>query len=168
MNWQRNIYDYELDITPLPKLEVHPRGETARRARRAFLYGSIIFGVLGALTGAAWGQDTVQIGRTLYINGAAQQGTTVSISPSDQPGEWARVVMDNRHVNDGGDTGAYVLNFDGVPVGVSYEWDKNPVTGADAITVNPPAGITCLPADCRLTVMEGFEGEIILLDWVGS
>jgi hypothetical protein len=60
MNWQRDIYDYELDSTPLPKLEVHPRGETARRARRAFLYGSIIFGVLGALTGAAWGGDRAE------------------------------------------------------------------------------------------------------------
>ena len=40
--------------------------------------------------------------------------------------------------------------------------------GADKITVVPPEGLICIPADCAMTVMEGFEGYVVILDWVGS
>jgi hypothetical protein len=162
---QHGYYDPTQDSTPLPQMEVFPHGEAARKERRAFLYASVIFGLAGFAAGAAFG-ETIQIGG-VYVNGAAQVGTTVTINPSDEPGEWARVVMDNRHVNDGSDTGAYVLTFDGVPVGVQFLWDSDPVLGSDAITLTPPAGITCQPADCRLTVPEGFTGEMVLLDFMG-
>lgn len=115
--------------------------------------------------GAAWG-ETITIG-SIYVNGAQQQGTTVTISPSDKPGEWARVVMENRYVNQGRDDGTYALPFDGVALEAQFLWDADPVLGADRVTILPPDGIVCIPEDCSVTVPEGFTGEIILIDWRG-
>jgi hypothetical protein len=112
-------------------------------------------------------QDTITIGG-IYVNGAAQFGTTVSIEPSDKPGELAVVTLTNEHVNDGGDNAEYFVGIDGLAVGVTFTWDADGFSGADRITVSPPEGITCLPEDCSVTVLEGFVGTVVLLDWVGS
>jgi hypothetical protein len=151
------------DFVPLPSYL--PMDEAKRRARKAFLRAAVIFGALGFAAGAAFG-ETISIG-SMYINGYEPKGTTVSISPSDLPGEWARVVMENRHVNQGSDTGDYSLTFDGVVIPLEFVWDQDPILGSDAITLTPPDGIICVPADCSVTVPEGMTGEIVLLDWRG-
>jgi hypothetical protein len=162
-------YDPEVDSTPLQQVECFPAGEAKRKAHRAFKRGMFLgaaamaAGIFAADRAAG---ETISIGRA-YIHGEAFGSTTVTIAPSTEPGEWARVVLVNKHVNQGSDTGNYTLTLDGVVIGVAFEWDKIALTGADAITLTPPAGITCLPADCSVTVMEGFEGEIILIDFMG-
>lgn len=160
-----NYYDPEQDSTPLQRGEFNPPGY----ARRAFWRGVVIGGLIVGgtfIASAAWG-ETISIGG-IYINGAAQFGTTVSIEPSGNPGELAVVTLVNEHVNQGRDTGQYFVGMDGLVVEVQFTWDENPLTGADRITVIPPEGITCLPADCSATVLEGMAGTVVLLDWVGS
>jgi hypothetical protein len=138
------------------------------RSLRAFWRGIVIGGLLVGATfigGAALG-ETIHIGRT-WINGDEAQSTTISIARSTEPGEWAVVTMENRHVNDGGDSGAYALTLDGVPVGIRFVWDSDEMLGSDAVTVTPPQGMTCVPDDCTATVMEGFTGRVVLIDWRG-
>lgn len=141
------------------------------RARRSF-WGGIVLGglIVGAsfIAGAALAEETrtIQIGK-LFVNGEASAPTTVSIAPSPVPGQWAVVSFQNQYVNDGGDDGTYTLTLDGVAVGIVFTWDFNPVLGSDRITVTPPEGITCQPETCEAVVMEGFSGEVILIDWRG-
>lgn len=161
----RGYYDPEVDSTPLPELEVFPRGEAGRKARVAFFRGMLIGAALLAGVNMAFG-ETITIGG-ISVNGDASVGTTVTITPSDIPGEWARVVMNNRHVNDGGDTGEYTLTHDGTVIPALFQWDFDPVLGSDRITLTPPDGIVCVPVDCGVTVVEGMTGEIVLLDWRG-
>lgn len=159
-------FDTEADSTPLPQY-VEAR-EAKRKAFRAFWRGSIFgaFLATGAFIASAAFGETITIGG-IYVNGAAQFGTTVSIEPSGNPGELAVVTLTNEHVNDGGDNAEYFIGIDGLAVGVTFTWDADGFNGADRITVRPPEGITCLPADCEATVMEGFTGTVILFDWVG-
>jgi hypothetical protein len=135
------------------------------KARRAFLRGLIIGGAVIWIADAAL-SETIQIGRT-YIAGEAYGTTTVEIEPSDQPGELAVVTLQNEHVNQGSDTGDYSLTLDGVTFGIVFAWDHDPLLGSDRITVIPPAGITCAPTDCGVTVPEGQAGSVILFDYVG-
>jgi hypothetical protein len=112
-------------------------------------------------------QDTIRIGNNSYINGTAQTQTTVNIRPSDKPGQLAVVTLDNRYVNDGQDDGTYFIAVDGLVAEIEFTWDAEPLIGADRILVIPPEGILCLPASCEVTVMEGFTGQVVLLDWEG-
>jgi len=136
------------------------------KARRAFFRGLLIGGAVIWIADYAL-SETIQIGRIGFINGQYQDSTTVTIEPSAAPGEWATVTLNNRLVNDGNDTAQYNVMMDGVPVGIFYEWDRDPVSGADGITVTPPQGMTCIPQDCRLTVQEGQSGSMVILDWFG-
>lgn len=153
----------------VPPDEEYITEKTAKfREHRAFWRGVAIGGLIVGSTfiGSAAFGETITIG-SIYVNGQDQFGTTVTISPSDEPGEWARVVMLNRYVNQGQDDGTYVLPFDGVTLGVEFLWDADPVLGSDRITILPPDGIICIPEDCSATVPEGLTGEIILIDWRG-
>jgi len=139
-----------------------------KRAQRAFWRGSI-FGALlavGAFIGSAALGETISIG-SLYTHGESGQATTVTITPSDVPGELAIVTLTNNYVNQGSDDGDYSLTFEGVVFGIEFEWDFEPVLGSDRITVIPPDGITCQPVDCGVTVMEGMSGTVTLFDWRG-
>lgn len=113
-------------------------------------------------------QDTIHIGSLSFINGTEQTPTTVNIRPSYEPGELAVVTLDNRYVNDGQDNGTYFISIPGLVAEVDFTWDADPLIGSDRILVIPPEGIVCVPADCAVTVVEGFTGEVVLLDWVGS
>jgi hypothetical protein len=110
--------------------------------------------------------ETISIGRT-WAHGEIAQSTTITITPSDIPGEWAIVTLDNRPVNDDRDTREYTLPFDGSSVRVEYTWDADGFSGADRMTIIPPDGITCQPEDCQVTAMEGFTGRVVLIDWMG-
>jgi hypothetical protein len=136
------------------------------RARRAFTYAAVIFGICGFGAGLAFG-ETITIGDNVYVKGGLMAGTTVSLAPSAAPGEMAVVTFENRHVNDGGDTGTYVLSMEGLIVEVDFTWDADPLLGSDRITVRPPDGVLCLPESCAVTVIEGFTGTVILYDWRG-
>jgi hypothetical protein len=112
------------------------------RPRRAFLRGLVIGGIaVGAvfIAGAAM-SETIRIGRVLHLNGQAMNATTVTIAPSPEPGEWAIVTLDNRYVNDSGDDGIYSLPFDGAVIEARFQWDADPLLGADRITLTPPPG----------------------------
>ena len=162
MNRQRG---YSEDDTDTP-FEWWVTAYDARvKARRAFLYGAVLCGVIGFGAGMAFG-ETITIGH-MFINGTQQTGTTVTIVPSDEPGQLAVVTLDNRHVNQGSDNGDYALTLDGMTVGVRFTWDANPLIGSDRITLTPPAGITCLQIDCGVTVMEGKAGSVVLFEYVG-
>jgi hypothetical protein len=167
-NFQRGYGEILPDWAP-PDEEYVTEKTAKRKARTAFWRGSI-FGALLAtgafVASAAWG-ETVHIGG-IYINGSQQTGTTVTIEPSTEPGQLATVTLDNKHVNDAGDNAEYFIGIPGLAVGVEFQWDSDGFSGADRITVRPPEGITCLPADCSVTVMEGFTGTVVLLDWIGS
>jgi hypothetical protein len=161
-----NYYDATTDSTPLPQY-VEAR-EARRKAFRAFWRGSI-FGALlatGAFVASAAFGETISIG-TLYTHGEAGKATTVTIMPSDVPGQLAIVTLQNNYVNQGADNGDYSLTLDGMTVGVRFFWDHDPVLGSDRITLTPPAGITCEPADCGITVMEGAVGSVVLFDYLG-
>jgi len=165
MNWQHEFRPYvDPEAKPLPMYL--PLDEANRKARRAFARGMLLGAVVALIGSAAFG-ETITIGG-IYVNGAAQFGTTVSIEPSGTPGELAVVTLTNEHVNDGGDNAEYFIGIDGLAVGVTFTWDADGFSGADRITVTPPEGITCWPEDCSVTVMEGFTGTVILFDWVGA
>ena len=162
---QHGLYDPEIDSTPLVRSECFPVGEAGRKARRAFFYAAVIFGVAGFAAGAVYG-ETIRIGG-MHINGVGIEGTAVTIEPSGNPGELAIVTMDNRMVNDASDNGEYFIGIPGLAVGVTFTWDHDGYSGADKMTIRPPEGIECIPASCEADVMEGFTGSVILLDWVG-
>lgn len=94
-------------------------------------------------------------------------GTVISLQPTTQPGAIAEVVMDNVYVNGVQDNGTSTLTMDGLSVAVTFEWDAGE-GGSDAITVTPPDGIVCVPADCILIVPEEQSGALYLYDWQGS
>jgi hypothetical protein len=110
--------------------------------------------------------ETIQIWRA-YINGESYGTTTVEIEPSDVPGQLAIVTLVNEHVNQVTDDGDYSLQFEGMVFGIIFTWDADPLLGSDRIEVIPPAGITCAPTDCGVTVQEGQAGSVILFDYVG-
>lgn len=137
-----------------------------RKARRAFIYGAVIFGALGAGAGMAFG-ETITIGPT-YMYGRQTDGTTVTLEPSPVPGQLAIVTLQNQLVNGGTDNGTYTLTMDGLTVEIVFKWDEIPTLGADRITVIPPDGVTCIPEDCGVTVLEGLTGQVVLFDWRGA
>ncbi len=182
MSWQRGWGEAEIgsDARPVTRgqMVTLSRGELAdlgaraqarlRRAAVAACVGGVVFGLSVGFGATRVFGETIQIGRNLYINGSTMAGTTVSIEPSSVPGELAVVTMVNAHVNDAGDDGERFIAIPGLAVGVAFTWDADGFSGADRITVRPPEGITCIPADCTATVMEGGTGAVVLLDWIGS
>lgn len=93
-------------------------------------------------------------------------GTVVTLQPSGIPGALAEVVMDNQITNSPLDNGEYQLALDGLEVGIHFTWDK--YQGDDAITIIPPDGVICDPADCVLQLPEGKSGMVVLYGWSGS
>ena len=106
-----------------------------------------------------------------FIAGAAFgltiSGSTVTLEPSADPAAFADVVFVNDLSNGPTDTGNYTLSQDGMTVGVRSTVYANFV-GADQITVTPPLGMNCLPANCTVTVIEGQVGRVTLLPYQGA
>ena len=149
--------------------ETVTQAEADAAAWRAFWRGVFVGAVAIAASfaaGAAWSGTTVTIGAEL-VRGEAVEATTVSIARSDEPGAWAVVSFSNRALNDGGDDGDYAVTLDGVTVALRFTWEAVPMIGSDRITVTPPDGMTCIPAICEATVLEGFTGRVVLIDWRG-
>lgn len=94
-------------------------------------------------------------------------GTLIDIAPTDEAGAVAVVTMQNHFHNGPQDTGAYTLPFDGALFGLAFEWDAGQA-GEDRITVTPPAGFTCIPADCSATVIEGQTGRVLIIPYIGA
>lgn len=161
------LYDPMQDSAPMPQF-VEAR-EAKRKAFTAFCRGSVFGAILatGAFIASAAMGETISIGR-MHINGQSTAPTTVTLEPSTEPGVLATVTMQNEYVNQGRDDGTYTLSIDGLTIEAQFVWDMDPVLGSDRIEVTPPAGVTCQPTDCGITVPEGQTGTIILFDWVGS
>ena len=141
------------------------------KPNRAFRYGMFIGAAAmaaGIFAAEVVNGQTIEIGGIGYMGNKITPGSTVTITPSDKPGEWAIVVFENRLVNDGQDNGEYALTFEGVVIPTLFLWEADPLLGSDRITVIPPDGIICQPEDCGATVQEGAVGQIILFDWRGS
>ena len=158
-------------IPNAPMMPIAKAEDMARsRARRAFHRGAWIGAAAmaaGIFAAEMVNGQTIEIGGIGYMGNKVTPGSTVTISPSDNPGEWAVVVFENRLVNDGSDNGEYALTYDGVSVPVIFTWEADPLLGSDRIEVIPPDGIICQPEDCGATVQEGAVGQIILFDWRG-
>lgn len=92
-------------------------------------------------------------------------GTTITLQPSTAPGAVAEVVIENINMNGPGDDGSYALDLGALSVGVAFKWDA--VGTSDRITVTPPDGLICIPADCAATTPEGGIGRVVILEWVG-
>ncbi len=93
-------------------------------------------------------------------------GTMVSLEPAPAPAV-AQVVMRNVQMNGSRDDGFYVLTMPGLTVEAQFTWDAA-LEGHDRLTVTPPDGFVCQPADCSMTVAEGSTGIVLLLPWIGG
>ena len=134
--------------------------------RRSFRRG-LIFGMAMALVAfSVGGFLAVAAHAEVATDWVSISGTIVTLGPSDAPGAVAEVVMQNVAVNDGRDAGRYDLARPGLAVAVDFQWQVD-AAGADAVTVLPPDGLVCLPADCRAVVLEGFSGTVTLYDLEG-
>lgn len=145
----------ETSVKALRASLVLSEAQADRRAYRAFWRG-VVFG--GILTGAAF------IGTAAFALDIS--GSTVTLEPSADPSAFADVVFFNDLSNGPTDTGAYTISQDGLVIGTRFVWDSNFI-GADQITVTPPAGMTCKPADCTATVIEGQTGRVTLFEFIG-
>jgi hypothetical protein len=141
---------------PAPLHPTVPLEKAWRAAKEAFWWGAVFGGIVvgaGFFAGAAFGLDI--------------SGSTVTLEPSANPAAFADVVFVNNLSNDPGDDGAYTLAQDGFVVGVEFTWDANFI-GMDRVVVTPPVGMTCLPADCTMVVIEGQVGRVTLFPYQGA
>ena len=152
----RDIYDPEIDSTPLPRFV--PAHHAERAARLEFWRGVFTGVAIGAVAAFA---ASAALAETISIS-----STTVTIEPAEAPAV-ARVTMHNRITNGPADSGVYSLAMDGLVVEVAFTWDAGP-QGEDRVTVTPPAGYLCQPSDCAMTVAEGDSGVVLLLEWTGA
>ena len=151
----RDLYDPEIDSTPLPRFV--PAHHAERAALRSFWRGALF----GAVVAVAAFAASAALADTISIS-----STTVTIEPAAAPAV-ARVTMQNRITNGPADSGVYSLAMDGLVVEVAFTWDAGP-RGEDRVTVTPPAGYLCQPSDCAITVAEGDSGVVLLLEWTGA
>lgn len=133
------------------------RRGTASRIYRTLGCGSSLFNwprfalAAGALFATTAGADELNL-----------DGTTITLRPSETA--TAEIHMNNFPVDVSGLYGGYSLTLDGLTVWLAFTWDAD--GGDDRITVSPPPGYTCDPADCTLTIPEGQFGTLYL-DWLG-
>ena len=92
-------------------------------------------------------------------------GTVITLQPSAAPGAVAEVVIENINMNGPGDDGSYALDMGALSVGVAFKWDA--VGTSDRLTVTPPDGLICIPADCAVVVEEGKVGRVLIIEWSG-
>lgn len=96
----------------------------------------------------------------------AIMGSLVTLGPAENPDADAAVTFFNHDSNSSQDNGDYFLTWDGIEAAIAFTYDAE-AGGADRITVTPPPGWTCQPADCTLTLMEGYSGTVELFAWKG-
>lgn len=94
-------------------------------------------------------------------------GTIVTLAPAEAPAV-AQVTMDNVSLNGSRDNGIYPLAMPGLVVEIEFQWQADELTGADGLTVIPPDGYVCQPLDCRMVVLEGNSGTVLLMEWIGG
>lgn len=92
-------------------------------------------------------------------------GTVITLQPSAAPGAVAEVVIENINMNGPGDDGSYALDMGALSVGVAFKWDADGTR--DRLTVTPPDGLICIPADCAVVVEEGKVGRVLIIEWSG-
>ena len=93
-------------------------------------------------------------------------GSVVTLQPSTDAGALAVVTFDNRPSNGVTDDGVYSLSIPGLTVDILFAWEVSPL-GDDRITVIPPPGVTCIPASCHGTALEGYVATVLLNEWAG-
>lgn len=93
-------------------------------------------------------------------------GTTITALPSTDPTVIAEVEIKNVASNTEKDNGVYPMAFEEIVFEVEFAYNDGEF-GADRITINPPLGIICEPADCSALVLESFEGVILLKEYSG-
>lgn len=148
--------DFDPWAEPAPLPEYILKTEAERKAGRAFWRG-VVFG--GLLIGATF--------IATAASGLDISGSTVTLEPSADPAAFADVVFVNDLSNGPTDTGSYTLVQDGITVDVAFTWDANFI-GMDQVVITPPLGMTCLPVECMVTVIEGQTGRVTLFWYQGS
>lgn len=93
-------------------------------------------------------------------------GTLITLQPPADPKALADVLFQNFAVNSELHNGTYPLTGEGLTVEVEFEWDAGDI-GEDKITVYPPAGVTCVPKSCSITIMEMHDDTVTLYEWSG-
>lgn len=101
---------------------------------------------------------------TIALHASAPQAapTTVTLQPTQRAGAVAEVVLHNENINGSLDEITTELTHGAITVGVRFDWEADPMSGADAVIVTPPEGLICLPTDCKLVVEEGHTGTLWL------
>lgn len=130
-------------MTPIPRT-LHS-ATAIQRALRAFVPFALSVGTAAA--------DSVTV-----------SGSTVQMQASERPGAVAEIILRNILTNGPQDTGqSFDLTHGGLTVSATFTWDIG-LTGDDAVTVEPPEGIICVPSDCVLIVREMDTGTLWLFD----
>lgn len=93
-------------------------------------------------------------------------GSLVILGPTEYPNAIAQVEFRNQNTNSNYDQRDYALSNDEVDLIVTFDYNVDK-SGQDSVLVTPPIGWTCLPLDCRLTLMEGYSDFIYLFPWEG-
>lgn len=109
--------------------------------------------------------------RTMTLYGTAPRTgqtipTTITLQPTKRAGALAEIVMHNVDINYSTDETSADLTLGALVVNVGFDWEAD-TGGADAAIVTPPAGVVCLPRDCRLVVPEGGTGTLYLFSVEG-
>lgn len=101
----------------------------------------------------------VPLGVTAEPDKVSIKGTTIRL----QRGTHApyEVVIFNRRTNNYRDNGAYDLQLDGLHVPFTFFWNPAQQDG-DQITVTPPPGYSCIPAECAVVAAEESKTTIEL------
>jgi len=92
-------------------------------------------------------------------------GTLITLQPTTEPGAVAEVVMRNNVMNGPQDDGTSALDLGPLSVAVTFKWDADGTR--DRLTVTPPDGLICIPADCAVVVEEGKVGRVLIIEWSG-
>lgn len=93
-------------------------------------------------------------------------GTIINMVPSDDPEIIAEVEIENGPMNTPIDEGIYPLSLGEITIEVEFTWNVD-AAAADRITVTPPTGVICEPADCSVLLLEEFKATILLKPYTG-
>lgn len=93
-------------------------------------------------------------------------GSIVTLGPAENPKADAAVTFFNHESNSSHDERDYNMIWNGIEITATFSFNVDPI-GSDQITVTPPHGWTCAPADCTVTLIEGATGTVELFAWMG-
>lgn len=101
-----------------------------------------------------------------HADTAVISGTTVTLQPSQAPGAFAEVLIQNAPHNSARDNGPIRLQMPGLNLDGAFRW--NGLGDDDEVTITPPPGVVCRPTSCALVIPENESGTIWLYSTEGT